>query len=380
MPTYDVAVIGLGMAGSATVYELARRGLRTIGFDRHFPPHTFGSSHGESRVIREAYYEDPIYVPIVQHAYSGWSRLEEECGTTLLHPTGAVMIGPPNGSVTRGTLESARTHALPVRVLEAAELRSSFGGVFFVPDGFCGVFEERAGALLPERSIEAFLECARRRGAELCPGTEVVSFAAEGEGCCVVTRGGHRTLAARVVVAAGGWAPALVPLPRLRIERQVQHWFLPRGDRTRFARGKLPIFLFEEHDGTSWYGLPDLGDGLKCALHHQAELLDPAALGALDREVNERDWHPIEQRLDRYLPDARGRRLRAAVCFYTVTPDAHFVIDHHPQHQRVVIVSACSGHGFKFAPALGEIAADLATGQPPRFDLSLFRLARPALA
>ena len=367
----DVVVVGLGAMGSQVARALAQRGRRVVGLDRFAPPHRLGSSHGRSRIIREAYFEEPAYVPLVQRAYELWAALEAEAGRPLLRLTGGLMAGPPEGALVRGARRSAEVHGLPCEDLSAAEIARRFPA--FAPEpGMVGVLEPRAGILFPEAGIEAALAGAARAGAELRVDEEVRAWRPEGAGVEVRTARGSWT-AGRLVIAAGAWLPRLAPDLPLTVERQVLHWFEPLRDHATFAPEACPISLWEVDGGTIFYAFPDLGDGVKAAIHHGGETTD---VERVRRDVTAEDEAGVRALVQRLLPAAAGPRRESSVCLYTNTPDRHFLIDHHPEHERVLIVSPCSGHGFKFAPVIGEVVADLVTTGASRFDLKPFSLAR----
>lgn len=369
---YDVVIAGLGAMGSSTAFRLAEAGVRVLGLDRLRPPHAYGSSHGASRILREAYFEHPLYVPFAQRAIEAWREIEARSGAELLRTTGGLMLGPPAGDVVGGALLSARQHRLPHEVLAAGEIEQRFPA-FSVPEGEIGVWEPRAGILDPERCVEAMLTLARVAGAELRWGETLLGWEPDGEAVRVRTDGGEISCG-RLVLAAGPWMPGLLgaAVP-LAVERTVQHWFRPRVEDGRFAAGRCPIYIWESAPGRAWYGFPDLGHGIKAALHHQGE---PAEPETVRRSVGEDEVAAVTSLLDRHLPGAAGQYLRSAVCMYTNTPDGHFVIDRHPRAPGVWIVSPCSGHGFKFASAIGEVVAAEVRGQPSGFDLRPFRVQR----
>jgi sarcosine oxidase len=365
---YDVAVVGLGAMGSQTALELAWRGRSVIGFDRHRPPHTLGSTHGRTRIIREAYFEEPLYVPIVQRAYELWRRLEERSGTHVLTITGGLMLGAPDSEVAAGARASAVEHGLPYEELSAREVRERFPA-YAVPDDHVAIFEPRAGFLEPEAAVEATLALAADAGADLHYDEPVLEL----DGCVLRTERGTYT-ADRVVVAAGAWLPELLPelAATFTAARQPLLWLAPREPEL-FGPDRFPIFVWEWQPGWAFYGFPDVGDGFKAAVHHHGERTTP---DAVDRELRAEDEEIIRELVRRYFPAGDGPLREAAVCLYTNTPDEHFVIDTLPGDERVVVASPCSGHGFKFAPAIGEVLADLATGKPPGFDLTPFSLRR----
>lgn len=367
----DVIVVGLGAMGAAAARALSRRGLSVLGIDRFAPPHALGSSHGDSRIIREAYFEHPAYVPLVQRAYLLWEELERETGQSLLTRTGGLMIGPRDGVLVAGALRSAQTHALPHEVLGAAEIAARVPA-FRPRDHWIGVFEPNDGVLRPEAGIAAMLATASRHGATLRPDEPVLSWGADGAGVRVTTtRGTHR--AATCVLAAGAWMPRLLPDLPLTVARQVLFWFETVGVRNAHDAGVCPISIWEYDQGRMFYSFPRSEKGVKVALHHGGSPADP---DRLDREVSAGEVAEARGVLQEYMPFASGPLSATAVCMYTNTPDTHFIIDRHPHIPQALVVSACSGHGFKFAPVVGEAIADLVVEGHTRHDLGLFGAAR----
>jgi len=368
--TYEVVIAGLGVMGSAAACELARRGVRVLGLDRYTPPHALGSSHGETRIIREAYFEHPVYVPLVQRAFELWCALEQETGTKLLLETGGLMIGKPGSVLIEGALRSARLHRLTHEILAATEVRKRFPALR-PDDDMIGVREPHAGILFPEACINAFLARARGQGAELHYGEAVQRWDAGSDGVRVYT-GQGQYCARRLIISAGAWVNELLPKHELslRIERQTLHWFEPVSMTDEFSSGRCPIHLWQFDDGRFFYGFPDLGAGVKAGFHHAGEI---TTADGIRRDVSPDEIEVVRSVMRRFLPGANGPLLKSSVCLYTNTPDEHFLIDTHPQYPSVLIASPCSGHGFKFAPAIAEIIADLAQSRSPRYDISLFR-------
>ena len=361
--THDAIVAGLGAHGSAAAYHLAKRGQSVLGFDRFARGHTLASFGGLSRIIRLSYYEHASYVPLLKRAWALWRELERDSGETLLTQTGGLYMGPPDGELVSGSLASARTHDLEHEVLDNSELRRRYP--VFQPDrDWVGVFDAQAGWLAPERSIETHLRLAERRGAMLRFAEPVERWELDGDGVRVTTSAGSYR-ARRLVIAAGSWLPRLLPrlAPHLWVERNVLFWFEPRGQHEVFAR--LPVYIVEDTDRL-YYGFPyDPGNGLKMAGLHFGDRVDP---DAVDREPSAADEERVRAWLRRRMPLANGERRRAQVCLYTNSPDGHFIID---REGPVTYASACSGHGFKFASAIGDVLADLAldgrTEQPVAF-------------
>jgi sarcosine oxidase len=370
---YEVIVIGLGAMGSSAAYHLAKNGLRVLGLDRFHPPHNFGSSHGLTRIIREAYFEDPLYVPLVQRAYELWAELEKKSGHQLLLKTGGLMIGPSDGALVNGASRSAEQHQLQHEILNSTNLRQKFP-VFKVEDDPMAVWEPRAGILFPQRAIQTHLDLAAKLGAQLRFNDPVRKWESFGKGVRVFTDANSYT-ANHLVLSPGAWMNSLLPessLP-LTVERQVLYWFKPAANLEMFRPDQFPIFIRQYTYDRFFYGFPDLGDGVKVAFHHQGGKIDP---DATSQEVDATEIAEMRQVLERYLPDANGELLSTAVCKYTNTPDEHFVLDYHPEFPQVLVASPCSGHGFKFSPVIGETIAAMIEGKQPRFNLDLFKIAR----
>jgi sarcosine oxidase len=354
--------------GSSVVYQLRRRGLAVCGLDRFQPPHTLGSTHGQSRIIREAYWEGPVYVPLVRRAYQCWGELEEESGIPLLRKTGGLMLGPPDGAIVSGSKASAEEYGISHAMLSAAEVRQQYPG-FDPPEDFVALWEERAGVLSPEKAVAAYLDLAQKAGAQVRPGVQVQDWSASPSGVRVETTEGP-VLGNQLVLTLGAWLPGLLGSPKnwFDVERQLLRWSTP----TRNSSG-WPIALWEYQPGCQLYTIPERGDLVKAGIHHQGESVDPDRVSRVVTPIEEAR---IASLLAHYQPGAAGRPVDHAVCLYTNTPDRHFVIDWHPNHDNVMVVSPCSGHGFKFASAIGELVADLVITGGCRFDLTPFAFSR----
>jgi len=352
-----VAVIGGGAMGAATSWRLAKRGVDVVCYDRYSPPHAFGSTHGESRIIRTAYFEGPWYVPLVQEAFQLWRELEAETDADLLTMTGALMIGAPDSEAVKGALDSAKTHGLDVELLDGDEFRSRYRG-HVVPDGQVAVLDNQAGILHPEAAVTAMLSQTPAVVRDRAVGSvaELVdSFDA-------------------VVVAAGPWTPELVEWIPLQVERQVHVWFALEDGVDWLTPERFPVFILQSPEFGDVYGIPSLdGAAMKVGRHHEGEFTDPHGIR---RVVDETDIDPLRRMAAQFLRGLTGRVTRTLTCMYTNTPDRHFVIDFSPDDRRVVVISACSGHGFKFAPVIGDIAADLVCDGATRRDISRFSAAR----
>ena len=372
---YDVIVVGLGGMGSSTVYHLARRGVRVLGLEKFESRHDRGSSHGDSRIIRETYFEHPLYVPLVQRAHELWRDLEAASGRPLMTINGGLMIGPPDGSVVAGTLRSAREHGLPHEVLTPQQVKKRYRP-FEIPGDAVAVFDPRAGYLDPEGCTQAHLDLATAAGAETRYCESVTSWTASDDDVGVVTTVG-RYEAKKLVFAVGAWTNSLVRDVRipLAVERQTVFWFEPPAPRTDYESRRFPIYAYEFKPGVICYGFPELAKGVKASVMHDGEIA--ASPEAVDRVVSETDAASLRGALGKVLPSLARSRIRdSTTCIFTNTPDHDFVMDFHPAHANVLISSPCSGHGFKFASAIGEAQADLLTGGKARFDLAPFRIGR----
>ncbi len=370
MDKFDVIVVGLGAMGSSAAMQLATRGHSVLGLDAHAPPHIMGSHHGESRIIRKAYYEHPSYVPLLDRTFALWTELAALGNHRLMTLTGGLMIGRPDGELVSGVLESAREHKLKHTMLSPDQLADRVP-VFQLDRDMVAVLEPDAGILYPETCVRLFLERAKSHGVRLQVDEPVREWRAGADGVSVKT-GLATYRASKLVLSAGPWLGQLVPALRsnLAVERQVVIQVTPRADAARFRPDQLPIFCLEEADMRFFYGIPDLGNGLKVGQHHAG--LTHASADEVDRTVFAHDIDIVREFLARHIPQGNGPLVSSVVCLYTNTPDIHFAIDHLPGESDVVVASACSGHGFKFAPVVGEIIADLVEGRRPAFDLSMF--------
>jgi sarcosine oxidase len=375
--TYDVVVLGLGGMGSAAAAHLAARGQRVLGLERFGPAHARGSSHGGSRIIRQSYFEDPAYVPLLLRAYELWDQVETDSRADLMTLTGGLYFGPPDSVTVSGSLRSAREWDLPHDVLDAAGIRRRFP-TFSPADDEVGLYEDAAGFVRPEATVAAHVDLASRRGAELHFNEPALEWMTTDGGVRVTTAVGTYT-AGRLVICPGAWAPELLAdlgLP-LTVERQVMHWFQPDGGVGPFSADRHPVYIYGGE--RQLYGFPAIdgpNGGAKVAFFRQGGVTTPETL---DRQVHPEEVEFIAADLRRVLPTLPGRSLTAAACMYTTTPDEHFVIATHPRHEQVTVACGFSGHGFKFVPVVGEILADLATDGTTRHPIGLFDPRRPAL-
>lgn len=358
--------------GSAAAAHLAARGQRVTLLERFGPAHENGTSHGLTRIIRLAYFEDPCYVPLVRRAFALWHELEGRAGVPLFHRTGGLDIGREGSRVFEGSLASCRLHALPHEVLDADAVAAR-APAWRLPRGTRAVSQPDAGFLLAEQCTAAHQTWARAAGAHLRFNERVREWHATPAGVRVRTDNGTYE-AGQLVLAAGAWMGALAPTltTRLAPERQVVGWFEVE-DRDDFAPERFPIFVHEAEEGT-FYGFPEYGvPGMKYGrYHHREERVDP---DLMERSVGAEDERALRTGLARYLPTANGAMLRATTCIFTNTADEHFIVARDPSAESVLLLSPCSGHGFKFASVIGEIAADLVTRGHTAHEITRFGLA-----
>jgi sarcosine oxidase len=373
---FDAIVIGLGGMGSATLFHLARRGLRVLGLEQFTIPHVFGSSHGLTRIIRLAYFESPKYVPLLRRSYELWDRLQTEAGEALLHITGSLDIGWDGSRTVSGSLGACHEHDLAFELMTAAQLHSRYPG-YELPAGMMAVFQPQGGLLVPERCVVAHVEGARRAGATVLEHQRVLDWEASPAG--VRVRSANETYdAARLVITAGPWARTLVPsLSALAVpERQVVMWTSVE-DQSLFAPDRFPVFnLQASHDDSEhYYGFPIHGrHGFKVGrYHHRRESGTPEDLS---RQTDAEDEEMLRVALRRFFPKANGPALALETCLFTNSPDGHFILDRLDGLRNVAVAAGFSGHGFKFCSVIGEIMADLVTEGESPLDLRMFSAAR----
>ncbi len=366
MTDFDIIVVGLGAVGGAALLAAARAGAKVAGFDRFAPPHTFGSTHGETRIVRAAIGEGAAYTPFAQRSFALWDQLSAEAGDDrLVTRCGLLVLGgvlPHATHVPAGFLETtiaaARSFGIAHEILNGGEVRARFPA-YEQFDGERAYFEPGAGLAVPERVVGAQMRRAQALGATVRLNTQVVSIAADGAGVAVRTAG-EVFRAGKVVLAAGAWIPGFLPATRARrltVTRQTLHWFAPPADASAYAPERMPVFIWND-----LYGFPIAvpGGGVKIATEALDVAVDPDAVGY---EVTDADIGLVTPRVRASFP-ALGAHLRGATCLYTSTPDFNFWVGAHPLIENVTVVSACSGHGFKHAAALGEAVVANALSLP----------------
>ena len=361
--------------GSAILAECARRGASVIGLEQFQRGHDLGSSSGRSRMIRKAYFEDPAYVPLLLRAYDLWRKLEHETGTELLRITGLLMVGEEQAEIITGARRAAEEHNLPIEALSAQQIKARYP-TLKVFEEEVGVYEPDGGVLDPEACVQAHLDAASAAGAQMRLGVAMKVWEPTNSGFQLELSDGGKVECRALVLSLGAWFKEVFAKLGLiiRVQRNVQAWFEPTTN--EYEAGRFPPFLLDRRGlPAPLYGFPDFGDGVKAAFHSHGDLTDAASLV---REVDvERDVAPIVRAMDDWMPGAAGAFRNAKPCPYSLTPDGHFVVDRHPDHSKnVILCGGFSGHGFKFAPVIGEICADLALENGSRHQIDFLSLRR----
>lgn len=371
---YDVAIAGLGGIGSAVAAHCAARGAAVIGLEQFKPAHDRGASHGKSRMIRKAYFEDAAYVPLVLRSYELWRALERESGQELLRIIGVLSVGQEGSEIITGTRRSAAQHSLPIEAWNRNQVRERYPDLRLL-ENETALFEPDGGVLDPEAAVRAHLKVAGAAGADLRFETAMRGWEVKGDHVRLQLGDGTTLSARTLVLSLGPWfKDTLAALGvTLHVQRNVQAWFSPASN--RYDAGRFPAFLLDRAGlPAPLYGFPDFGDGLKVAFHGHGP--DTTA-EKLEREVDmARDVEPIAQAMEQWMPGAAAVFRAATPCMYSLTPDTNFVIDRHPDHANVILCGGFSGHGFKFAPVIGEVAADLALDGGSRHQIDFLSLKR----
>lgn len=375
---YDAIVVGLGGMGSAALYHLAKRGLNALGIEQFDIPHNMGSSHGLTRIIRLAYYEHPSYVPLLRRSYELWTELEREFGEQLFYQTGSIDMGPPEGEVFSGSLQSCQDNDLEHEVLDSRQLTSRFPG-YRMPAETMAVFQPQGGLLVPERCISAHAQLARHHGAGIHTGERVLGWEILPDERLRLRSDAGEYTAEKLVICGGAWAAKLAPALAGKAvpERQALIWLAPKQP-DWFGLERFPVWNGQVAEGR-FYGLPEFNPsgqtpGMKLGrYHHRGETCDP---DTLDRALYAEDEALLRSFAERYFPAGAGETLDMVVCMFTNTPDEHFILDTLPGAPQVSVATGFSGHGFKMASTIGEVIADLAQRSETRHDIALHKLAR----
>ena len=384
---YDVIVLGLGAMGSAALYQIAKRGALVLGIDQFFPPHSFGSSHGDTRLTRQAIGEGEAYTPLALRSYELWQQIQTECGDhSLLTETGGLILSVPHASGLHKTADfigdtrkSAQKYGIAHENLSALQIADRFPP-FRLRGDETGYFEYGAGFLRPECCVAAHLALAQKNGARVHVGETVQDFSQDAGGTILVQTNKAAYRAEKLIITAGPWISNFLPEPvreNIAVYRQVLYWFDVAENYWGYAPERFPVFIWDLGGGESIYGFPAIdgkNGGLKIAHEQYQESTDPASV---NRTVSRSETDAMYANfVAPYLRGVGEMCLKSSVCLYTVTPDGDFLLDTHPDTPNVFIASPCSGHGFKHCPAIGEILAQLSLTGKTDWDISAFSRAR----
>ena len=368
---YDAIVIGLGATGGAALYHIAKGGSRVLGFDQFVPPHHRGSSHGHTRIYRQAYYEAPEYVPLALRALELWHQLEADTYRRLFRKTGALTVAREDNALLVGAQTSAQQHGIAHEILSRKETLKRFPA-FMPPRKTISLFEPTAGVLFADLCVETQLTVAKSAGAEMHLDETVTSIVQRADGSVVVKTAKATYQAARVVVAAGAWTPRLLNLEHaFHVTRETVHWF--NSVSSSAVADNCPVSLMALDDGRMFYSIPDFGDGFKAGLHHSGRTGDAHLASEV---VSAEDAAIVASVAQQVAPGGAGSLRDSVQCFYTSTADQHFAIGPLPWAKNIVLAAACSGHGFKFAPAIGEAVAQMVRGEKTVLPMDVFNVAR----
>ena len=370
---YDVIIIGLGAMGSAASYYLSKNGVKVLGLDTYEPPHKLGSSHGHTRVIREAYHEGTSYVPIVKKAYELWNELDHEIEDKLILEYGGMYLGD-DGKYLSDAKKSAKKYDIPIKEFSSKEIKEKYN-ILNPPNNFKGLLENRSGAVFPEKAISNFLSKSINNGSSHNYNEKVIVWEKQSKFYKVETDK-NNYFAEKLIFSSGAWIKNLVPSLKLpvKIERQVLFWFDPIKDKDKFHYSNMPNTGWDLDNGMEFYTQPNIENkGFKVAMHHNGKFISE---NDLNRESNADDLSIVKNFLEEYIPLANGKLIDSRVCVYTNTPDLDFIIDFYPNDENIIICSPCSGHGFKFTPAIGEICSELVINNAANYDLSEFSIKR----
>ena len=365
----EVTVVGAGVMGTAIAHALSTKGTRTVVLDRFFPDHPFGSSHGRTRILRVAYSEGREYVPLVSRARVLWTELAHRSGRPIFEPTGVLVGGSEGNSRVQSAIDTARRLGLPHEVLDASAIRGRFP-VFTPAVHDAAVFDPRGGVIRVEEAIGAMRKEAEEAGTRFRFGVRFLTWQRHGAHIEVETDSG-RSRTGHLVLAGGPWMGRLVPelSNTLVVERQSVFWFAAKSGPGEFGPRRMPAFTWDGGRFDMFYGTPDLGDGIKVAGHGGQVVADSDHVA---RRIRAGEREKVRDFVRSKLPKAGGRIRASTTCLFTNTPNGRFILGTHPKDERVSIVSACSGHGFKFAPAIGESLAAQIRGEIPPVDLTPF--------
>lgn len=375
---FDVIIVGAGSMGMSAGYYLAKQGIKTLLIDAFDPPHSMGSHHGDTRIIRHAYGEGRGYVPLALRAQTLWNELQQETKETIFKQTGVLGIGPEGSTFIDEAKAGADRYSLPLEIFQADDIHQRWPGIA-VPENFVACYEPTSGVLFSENCVRAFRRLALAHGASILVDTPVQDIDILKDTVRIHTYNGSYT-SDKLIISTGAWNRKMLAKVHLNLPlqptRQTVGWF--ECEEALYKYGKFPAFYAET--GTArFYGFPSFdGCGLKLGHHDYGQSIDP---DHMNREfgIYAKDEGVIRRFLETYMPQAAGKLKQGRVCMYTKTPDDHFIVDLHPNYPHVAIAAGFSGHGFKFSSVIGEILTQLAINGKAEHDISLFSITRSVL-
>lgn len=371
---YDVAIIGAGTMGMAAGAFLAQQEIKTVLIDAFDPPHSSGSHHGDTRLIRHAYGEGRQYVTLVKRAQQLWEELQQQTGRKIFEKTGIIGFGPKESPFLQETIVAAEKHDLPLEIMSGNEINERWPG-FSVPDHFIGCFEKESGIIYSENAIRAYKEKAIEHGAHLVTNTPVQHIDPYNEKGIKITTEHTTFYAKKIIVTAGAWAAKLLPDLNLPIQptRKAVGWFESPSE--LYDAANFPSF-YAEDSGKKYYGFPSLdGSGIKIGRSDGGHAIEPGLL-TQNFGLYDTDEGDLRQGLELYMPRANGSLKQGKTCLYTLSSDNDFIIDFHPENSQVIFACGFSGHGFKFGSVMGEVLSQMAVTGESEFDISIFSLKR----
>lgn len=369
---YDIAVLGMGAVGALCVYEASKQGLSVIGIDQYDPPHSYGSTHGETRLIREAYSEGPEYVPLLRESLDLWRQLNTEIGENMFRDIGIQYIGPKDNPRMLSVRNSSQEYDIPLYGYTDNPSHKQTG--FCYPEDWDHIYELNAGYITVEPAMRALFKAAKQKGATLSPNTKILDIEI-GDTQCRVRTDTSEITAKKLIIALGPWAHESMDFltPHLELERHTLHWFEdPKGDFTP-KDGMMP-WVVHHPEGWFFYGFPTNEAGLvKMSEHAYGDRV--ATTKDIKRDITPEDTDTIEAFQKQYMPSL-SKRVHSSSCIYTMTKDGHFIIDHYPGTNHAVFAAGLSGHGYKFAPAMAQALIQMVMDGQTKKDWSLFKFSR----
>lgn len=370
-PAYDTIVLGLGAMGASTAYHLAKHQKKVLGLEQFECAHAKGSSHGATRLIRQAYFEHPDYVPLLRRSYELWDELFKRHGKNYFHKTGVVIYGPENGGkILPGIRLASREHQIPIQEFSAQEASKRFP-LLKVPEGYSAILEPGAGFLEVENCVRVHCEEAQKLGATLKFNEEVLGWESTNQSVTVKTTKGSYS-ASHLVITAGPWSSKILKNfgMSLKVQRVPLYWFEANNEYSE-SNG-FPSFAYDLPYGFI-YGFPyKKGEGIKISPHIPGPEVENPTL--LDKNSTAEELEPVVKCLREYFPEINPTPIKSAMCMYTMSKDTNFIIDTYPGHPNVHFAAGFSGHGFKFSSVVGEVLTELTLDGKTKSPIDFLRI------